>query len=472
VKITWTLLLTFLAFFWTACDRGKEPASPGGGAKAGILETDPVKRQALRLRWHQETLVKAYQTIGRRRASWDAPAEQALGMFAESRSLTRPTTKEFRDQMKQLIGAAVDAGCDDPLIGYLYVRFVVSESSEDPVQIAQKMRSAAEALNGSEYNSLAKFYGCLRAAEASIVEIGADRRVPEPVQRMRYGATTNLLGVLRDRSTPADDVYQATHEWLPTAKRSARQFPEDLRFIEPELKKWGDEPLLLLARAECAIAAGWNARGGGYADSVTPEGWKVFGERLAEAKTLIEKAWKQDATEPRLCDAMLTVAVGLSFKRPEMEKWFERAMKLDTNNYTACLAKLHYLKPQWMGSPEEMLAFGRQCLSKPWGGEVPLTLVEAHRALVALLPEPQRLDYWKDDEVWRDMDKSFNRFFDLNEAAVGYRHDYAWYAFHAGRWQTFQQQLPLFRGTNYAYFGGKPEFDRMVKTASEQAKKP
>jgi len=48
---------------------------------------------------------------------------------------------------------------------------------------------------------------------------------------------------------------------------------------------------------------------------------------------------------------MLRLATGLSFSRPEMEQWFQRAMKLDTNNYAACSSKLHFLKPMWHGTP-------------------------------------------------------------------------------------------------------------------------
>lgn len=191
----------------------------------------------------------------------------------------------------------------------------------------------------------------------------------------------------------------------------------------------------------------------------------MFRERLAEAKKLIERAWKPDSGDPRLCNAMLTVAVGRSYKRPEMERWFERAMKLDTNNYTACQAKLHYLKPQWLGFAEEMLSFGRQCFSNPWGGQVPLTLV-------ALQPEPQRKDYGKDNEVWPDIKSSFESCFALNGETEDCRHNYAWCAFQAGRGKTFRQQPPLFQGTNYAQFGGKAEFDRMVATDRARARNP
>jgi hypothetical protein len=469
MRLTLSLLLTLAALNWTGCDQGKESGSSASEPKPAPRAKDPANRRQSRLAWHRKALIEAYRAVGRRRSAWDAPAERALELFAEVRSFSTPGSG-VRDQLKTSVRDAINAGCDDPMIGYLNAVYVAKEDGGDPVEIARATRDAANKLNVSGYNSLAKFYGCLRAAEASTVDIGPDGTLPEYLQDLRYSTTTNLVSLLRDRTTPVDDIYQATHEWLPTAKRSARQFPEDLKFVEPELQRWGDEPLILLARAECATDAAWNARGGDYADTVTDEGWKVFAQRLNTSRDLLEKAWKSDASEPRIANNMIRVAVGLGLKRPEMEEWFERAMRLDTNNINACEAKLVYLKPQWHGSPEELIAFGRQCVSNPWGGKVPLTLVDAHAALASLLPEPRQDDYWKHDAVWRDIESSFERFFSLNPEAVDYRHNYAWYAFHAGRWKTFQQQLPLFGRTNYAYFGGKKEFDKMLATAREGAR--
>jgi len=47
---------------------------------------------------------------------------------------------------------------------------------------------------------------------------------------------------------------------------------------------------------------------------------------------------------------------------PGWEDVVNRAMKLDTNSYAACRSKIYYLEPKWHGSPEEMIAFGRQCV--------------------------------------------------------------------------------------------------------------
>src|SRR6185503_19500901 len=110
----------------------------------------------------------------------------------------------------------------------------------------------------------------------------------------------------------------------------------------------------------------WDARGSGTRNTVTPEGWKLFRERLAEARKFVEAAWKTAPTNAAIPNAMLQVAVGQQWARSEMEQWFKRAMDLDPKNYRACDIKLGYLQPKWYGSAEDMVAFGRECLTNNW----------------------------------------------------------------------------------------------------------
>jgi hypothetical protein len=43
-------------------------------------------------------------------------------------------------------------------------------------------------------------------------------------------------------------------------------------------------------------------------------------------------------------------------------------------------------------------------------------------------------------------------------------------AYHCRQWDTLNKQLSLFVSTNYEYFGGKSEFEKMVRAAKEHAK--
>jgi len=167
--------------------------------------------------------------------------------------------------------------------------------------------------------------------------------------------------------------------------------------LEPVIfKNWPSESSVYLLKGTFCTDYAWQGRGGAFADKVTDQGWGLFEERLAEAEKALAKAWELNPRDARTARAMITVELGQGKGRDRMEMWFKRATDLNPNYYDAFHAKLYYLEPKWFGSPEDMLAFGRECVaSKKWGGRVPLILRDAHEVLAKLEKKDQRADYWK-----------------------------------------------------------------------------
>jgi hypothetical protein len=61
-------------------------------------------------------------------------------------------------------------------------------------------------------------------------------------------------------------------------------------FVEGWRKTDGADSPALLVGAISLVGQAWQARGEGYADSVSPEAWKIFFDKLAQADTLLESA--------------------------------------------------------------------------------------------------------------------------------------------------------------------------------------
>ena len=118
---------------------------------------------------------------------------------------------------------------------------------------------------------------------------------------------------------------------------------------------------------------------------------------------------------PYLMGILSEVDCVRSKERPEMERWFQRAMLTAPNNYEACSDKLHYLKPMWFGSPEDMLAFGHECISNTnWSGTVPLLMVDVHDFFAAFQKtDEDRKSYWLRPEVWPDI-RAASRYHNTN----------------------------------------------------------
>ncbi|MDH7501935.1 MAG: hypothetical protein QHJ82_04360 [Verrucomicrobiota bacterium] len=78
----------------------------------------------------------------------------------------------------------------------------------------------------------------------------------------------------------------------------------------------------------------WKARGSGWANTVTPEGWKGFEDHLAKARAALTQAWKLHPQRPLAPCCMVTVAMGDSDAN-ETRIWFDRAIEGQIDLQTA-----------------------------------------------------------------------------------------------------------------------------------------
>ena len=433
----------------------------------------PEATRQMRLGWNLKTLVEAYKTAGRTDPKWDEPAESALNEWARIRSHSTDSDEDWRSIISHNCAAAIDAGCADPMIRYLSLRNTINRIGTKQ-EVANEYCKVAQDMEGSPYPSIRKFYAWERAGQQLKSAYGSRSNFPPELQQLdNWGkAESDLLNALSDRTMPPEEAYDACHELLEAWKWSNDHYSSLYQNIEGKLTDdWKSDPLFLLLKGEVYIQLGWQARGGGYANTVTSEGWKLFGKRLAVAEEALNTAWQLSTNDPRIAVKMIWVELGQGKGRDRMELWFQRAMKADPNDYDACDAKLLYLEPKWYGSVADMLEFGCECVSnKQWGGHVPLILMDAHVAIQQqFAADAEKADYWKQPQVWTDLNSAFERFFELNPGEIGWYHNYAWYAYQAGQWATLNKLIPKLGPVNYDYFGGRDKFEEMVAQAKKHA---
>jgi hypothetical protein len=103
----------------------------------------------------------------------------------------------------------------------------------------------------------------------------------------------------------------------------------------------------------------WDARGSGYADTVTPEGWELFKERLTEARDELEQIEGRRSECPHWYAAMQTIALGQQWNRRDYERLFEEAVAREPAYYSFYDRKAFYLLPRWFGRPGEWHTFAK-----------------------------------------------------------------------------------------------------------------
>ena len=126
-------------------------------------------------------------------------------------------------------------------------------------------------------------------------------------------------------------------------------------------------PQVALARAYLTFA--WKARGNGYANSVTQQGWELFRQRVQSARSTLERTEKVSVDCPEWYRAMQTVALAQAWPREQVDALVQDALAHHPDYYYFAEAEANYLLPKWYGRPGETEAFAAQTADRVGGPE-------------------------------------------------------------------------------------------------------
>ena len=326
-----------------------------------------------------------HEKVGKKGPRWDKPARAALESAARffSRAADPATTEE---DFYPLVKQALDAGCDDPLILYLYARALVVPNYPGLEEYTRRMTTAALALERSRYPALRKAVALQKAGQLKLGKDATSEQRREAARLLDAAlALVPQAGSKDERGVDADTewYYGVLSPLLERYRQLGGDYQAAFNKVDAVLAR---VPALnvvrLQLRGDFFTRYAQEARGAGLASTVSEENQKLFQARLAEADKALKQAWTLQPSNVRTPTLMLGVVKGLGAKRAEMETWFKRALEADGNNYLACEMKMDWLEPKWYGSRDDLLAFGRACrATKNWRG--------AHAAL-APVPPPGR----------------------------------------------------------------------------------
>lgn len=136
--------------------------------------------------------------------------------------------------------------------------------------------------------------------------------------------------------------------------QSRKKTDEEWLQVIASLEAWNRRyPMSITART--ALAWGWYeyawfARGGGYANSVKEESWKLFGDRLARAYQLAMEPGDPDDC-PARHELLLKLARCLGADDQTYDRIFQQAVTFDPTYDNYYFEKAENLLPRWGGEP-------------------------------------------------------------------------------------------------------------------------
>jgi hypothetical protein len=184
--------------------------------------------------------------------------------------------------------------------------------------------------------------------------------------------TANQLRV--DKATFPDGAVKLHFFYEAFSAPKSKNNDGWIRFMS-KLKAWvAKYPNSTTARN--ALAFGWmnyglEARGGGYANTVTAAGWRLLAERLDNAEALLEKKNSVPGEYcPERYDLLLSLAKAKGWEAAHFESIFHAAITFDLTYPHFYLQKAEYLNPKWHGNEGDWQRFAEETAKIPENGKI------------------------------------------------------------------------------------------------------
>jgi hypothetical protein len=403
-----------------------EVASKEISVPTNTLTVADVRKRAKEFRLRQ--YVDGFKKYGRHDLPCDAEALQFLQSWLDYNYGGPMWTNQAALQtMADKLAARTD--CEEPLI--------LTAIAADTPEAHEKIHRLERALAGFE-KSRQKAYPRFFAA-VTLASQSRDERVAaldaQAVELFKEGFTDGSFQP-RDENEIAEILVTGWGENF---------FYRNRAVIAPTVKQAKDYPwLALVLEGQNHIWEAWAARGSGYSDSVTTEGWKGFSEHLAKAHTAFENAWKLHSDRALAPACMVQVAMGESSSE-EMRLWFDRALAAQIDLPLAWSNMRWGLRPRWFGSHEALLALGMKAVeTKRFDTDVPRMIFDCISDVESEQELPPGEHIYGRYDIWPHIQQMYEGYIaEPSQAQTrdGWRSTYAAVAYLGGHLDVARKQL-------------------------------
>jgi len=436
------LVINFQRGFQAAINSGRAQRSLNQSSREGVtaagkpvtwttntLTERDVQKRAREFRLRQ--WLESYEQRGRHNPASDAEVEQFIRVWID-RNYGGPEATNTLSLEAESDRLANDPNCTDSL-----ALTVAADNSIEIFEAIHRFERAMDAFPDSHHKAYPRLYASVR-----ITRFLSDH--PERIAALDASSLKLLGNCFADGSFLPGDQQEIGEIFVDgwgsrLFKRNEAAICQIVHQAGPAYQ-W----LALTLDGERDINEAWKARGSGYANTVTAEGWRGFSEHLAEARKLLTEAWNLEPDWPLAPCRMMTVALGDS-GADEMRVWFDRTLSAQVD-YPEAWSEMRWgLRPRWYGSETAMLALGRTAINTGrFDTDVPRKFfdcvadVESEQEL-----HPGRHIYGRAD-IWPEFQRMYQGYIAAPSQLPfrsGWRSSYAIVAYFAGKYDVAAEQL-------------------------------
>jgi tetratricopeptide (TPR) repeat protein len=155
--------------------------------------------------------------------------------------------------------------------------------------------------------------------------------IAELSRAKRHEEAFNLLIEDLERDDNNSDLYQ----WAVSALQKMQCDEEAIQLLDVWSVKHPDNQEAFIAQGDAYKAFAWVARGDGWASTVSEDGWRLMHERMEKAVMASTHATELASRDCRTWASLLSMGIGASFHRDQMEKCFSKVLEINPYYYTA-----------------------------------------------------------------------------------------------------------------------------------------
>ena len=386
-------------------------------------------------KWAREFRIRqwleGYEKRGRRNPACDAEAEQFIRIYIARNygGLEATNTLSLEAESDRL---AQNPDCTDPL-----VLTVAADNNIEVFAAIHLFERALDAFPESHHKAYPQLY-----ASVGITRFLSDH--PERITALDASSLKLLGSCFTDGSFLPGDQQEIGEIFINGwgsgfFERNAVAICQITHEAGPAYQ-W----LALTLDGERQINEAWKARGDGYSNTVTKEGWKGFNNHLAEARTTLTQAWNLQPGFPLAPCRMMTVALGDS-GADEMRLWFDRTVSAQLDYPQAWSGMRWGLRPRWYGSENAVLALGRTAVNTGrFDTDVPRKFFDCISDVESEMELPSGRHIYGRADIWPELQKMYQGYISEQSQSPyrsGWRSGYAIVAYFAGKYDVAAEQL-------------------------------
>ncbi len=164
---------------------------------------------------------------------------------------------------------------------------------------------------------------------------------------------------------------------------------QHFKLIESWRESNPDSVTAPIVLAESYTQYGWAARGKGYSDDVSDSGWKLFGERAAKAKKILQEVAVTGIRDPNWYLTMQLVAQAQGWPKEQTEELLEKAAKFEPAYQYYYRMEATLLQAKWLGQEGDAARFAEEWSNRVGGDAGDALYFQIAEMIVCACADPE-----------------------------------------------------------------------------------